>query len=493
MQLTIFQQPMKVMKMSTKKRLGNWLLIAGLAVTIAGCKDLKLVTKTENTYTPVNYQGSQQDTLNSAKTQWNQFFKDPQLISLIDTALKNNQELNIMMQEITIAKAEVRAKKGEFLPSANLQVGAGVDKVGRYTRNGALEANNQIAPGKEFPEPMSDMIVGVNASWEVDIWRKLRNSRDAAANRYLASVEGKNFMVTHLVSEIANSYYELVALDNKLEILNQTIEIQSNALQIVKMQKIAGMVSELAVKKFEAEVLKNQSHVYYIRQSIIEAENKINFLVGRFPQPVQRNSKNFTDLVPDTIYSGIPSQLLQNRPDIRKAELELVATKFDLKAARADFYPSLRLTAGAGFNAFNVRYFIKAPQSLIYNIAGDLIAPLINRNAIKAKYFSANAKQIQAAYNYEKAILNGYIEVTNSLSKISNLKKSYDLKTQQVQALTQSITISTNLFSNARADYMEVLMTQRDAVESKFELIEMKQQQLSSWISMYQALGGGWK
>ena len=493
MQLTIFQQPMKVMKMSTKKRLGNWLMIAGLAVTIAGCKDLKLVTKTENTYTPVNYQGSQQDTLNSAKTQWNQFFKDPQLISLIDTALKNNQELNIMMQEITIAKAEVRAKKGEFLPSANLQVGAGVDKVGRYTRNGALEANNQIAPGKEFPEPMSDMIVGVNASWEVDIWRKLRNSRDAAANRYLASVEGKNFMVTHLVSEIANSYYELVALDNKLEILNQTIEIQSNALQIVKMQKIAGMVSELAVKKFEAEVLKNQSHVYYIRQSIIEAENKINFLVGRFPQPVQRNSKNFTDLVPDTIYSGIPSQLLQNRPDIRKAELELVATKFDLKAARADFYPSLRLTAGAGFNAFNVRYFIKAPQSLIYNIAGDLIAPLINRNAIKAKYFSANAKQIQAAYNYEKAILNGYIEVTNSLSKISNLKKSYDLKTQQVQALTQSITISTNLFSNARADYMEVLMTQRDAVESKFELIEMKQQQLSSWISMYQALGGGWK
>lgn len=492
MQLTIFQQPMKVMKMSTKKRLGSWLLIAGLAVTIAGCKDLKLVTKTENTYTPASYQGSQ-DTLNSAKTQWNQFFKDPHLISLIDTALKNNQELNIVMQEITIAKAEVRAKKGEFLPSANLQVGAGVDKVGRYTRNGALEANNEIAPGKEFPEPMSDMIVGVNASWEVDIWRKLRNSRDAAANRYLASVEGKNFMVTHLVSEIANSYYELVALDNKLQILNQTIEIQSNALQIVKMQKIAGMVSELAVKKFEAEVLKNQSHVYYIRQSIIEAENKINFLVGRFPQPVERNSANFTDLVPDTIYSGIPSQLLQNRPDIRKAELELVATKFDLKAARADFYPSLRLTAGAGFNAFNVRYFIKAPQSLIYNIAGDLIAPLINRNAIKAKYFSANAKQIQAAYNYEKAILNGYIEVTNSLSKISNLKKSYDLKTQQVQALTQSITISTNLFSNARADYMEVLMTQRDAVESKFELIEMKQQQLSSWISMYQALGGGWK
>ena len=131
-----------------------------------------------------------------------------------------------------------------------------------------------------MPEPLQDYVIGAFASWEVDIWHKLRNAKDAAMLRYLSSVEGKNFMVTNLVAEISESYYELMAYDNKLLILQQNLEIQKNALEIVKMQKIAGEVTELAVKKFEAEVYKNQSHLFYLKQQIIEAENRINFLVG---------------------------------------------------------------------------------------------------------------------------------------------------------------------------------------------------------------------
>ena len=275
--------------------------------------------------------------------------------------------------------------------------------------------------------------------------------------------------------------------------MKQNLEIQKNALEIVKLQKVAGEVTELAVKKFEAEVYKNQSHLFYIQQQIVEVENRINFLVGRFPQPVQRNSAAFQQMVPDTIYNGIPSQLLQNRPDIREAELNLTASKLDVKVARANFYPSLRITAGVGYQAFNVKYLITSPQSLLYNIAGDLVAPLINRNALKAKYASANAKQIQAVYKYEQTILNSYIEVTNRVTKVQNLKNSYELKQKQVDALTQSITISTNLFKSAKADYMEVLMTQRDAIEAKFDLVEIKQEQLYNMVSVYQALGGGWR
>ncbi|AEA42147.1 TolC family protein [Fluviicola taffensis] len=478
--------------MSTKNKISSWLLIASLAVAVSACKSLKIANKTENRFTPASYQGSQ-DSTNTSKVHWKDFFRDQNLIALIDTALKNNQELNIIMQEINVAKAEVRAKKGEYLPSAGLAVGAGLDKVGRYTRDGAVEENLPIKDGKAFPEPLGNFMVGFNASWEIDIWRKLRNGRDAAASRYLGTVEGKNFMVTNLVAEISESYYELMAYDNKLMILTQNLEIQKNALEIVKMQKIAGEVTELAVKKFEAEVYKNQSHLFYLRQQIVEAENRVNFLVGRFPQPVIRNSTAFQQMVPDTIYSGIPSQLLENRPDIRQAELNLVASKLDVKVARANFYPSLRITAGVGYQAFNVKYLINSPQSLLYNIAGDLVAPLINRNALKAKYFSAKAKQIQTVYSYEKTILNAYIEVVNRMSKIDNLKNSYDLKQQQVDALTQSITISTNLFKSAKADYMEVLMTQRDAIEAKFDLVEIKQEQLSNMVSMYQSLGGGWR
>ncbi len=461
-------------------------------VLLAACAP-KLSQREENRKVPANYNSLQvTDSLNSARISWKDFFTDPNLSALIDSALVNNQELNITLQEINVAKAEVRTRKGDYLPFVGVNAGAGVDKVGRYTRDGAVEANENIKPGTDFPEPLPDFMIAANASWEIDIWRKLRNARDAANARYLSSIEGRRFMITNLVSEIASSYYELMALDNKLEILKQNIEIQKNALEIVKLQKQAAKVTELAVRKFEAEVLKNQSRQYYIEQDIIETENRINFLVGRFPQPVPRNSLNFPTLIPDTIYTGFPSQLLENRPDIRQAELQLMASKLDIKVARANFYPSLRITAGVGYQAFNPSFLVQMPESMIYSLAGDLVAPIINRNSLKAQYYTSNAKQVQAAYNYEKTILNAYIEVANGVSKISNLKKSYDLKERQVQALTQSITISTNLFKSAKADYMEVLMTQRDALEARMELIETKQLQMSTMVHIYRSLGGGW-
>ncbi len=456
------------------------------------CNVPHLVQKNERSSVPASYTDSQ-DTTNMAQVKWKDFFTDPYLAALIDTALKNNQELNITLQEIQISRNEIRARKGEYLPFVGLSGGAGVDKVGRYTNIGAMEATTDIKPGEKMPDAVPNYMFGALASWEVDIWNKLHNAKKSAVNRYLSSIEGRNFMVTQLASEIARSYYELMALDNQLEILKSNIEIQQNALKIVKLEKVAAKVTELAVRKFEAEVLKNQSRQFFIMQAIRVTENRINFLVGRFPQPVLRNSSNFISLVPDTIQAGIPSQLLANRPDIKQAELELMAAKLDIKSARANFYPSLNISAGIGFQAFNPQYLITSPQSMIYSLAGDLVAPLVNRNAIKAKYYSANAKQIQAAYNYERTILNAYIEVSNQLSNIDNLKKSYDLQTKQVEALTESINISTGLFKSARADYMEVLLTQRDALESRFDLVETKMLQMNAVVNIYRALGGGWQ
>ncbi|MCO6499573.1 MAG: TolC family protein [Vicingus serpentipes] len=465
--------------------------IAFISLTFSACKTPGLVNRTENKTLPASFSNSQ-DTTNTAKVKWKEYFTDPYLVALIDTALNNNQELNIVLQEIEISRTEIRAKKGEYLPSIGLQGGAEIEKVGRYTSQGANDANTDIRSGEEFPEPLPNFMLGAYANWEIDVWKKLRNGKKAAVNRYLSSVEGKNFMVTTLIAEIANSYYELLALDNQLEIVNKNIEIQSNALSIVKLQKEAAIVNELAVKRFEAQLLNTKSLQFDILQNIVEVENRINFLVGRFPQTITRNAQNFTNLVPNTIYAGIPSQVLDNRPDIKQAEMELEAAKLDVKSAKAHFYPSLGISAGVGFQAFKPGLLLETPESMIYSIIGDLTAPLINRNAIKATYYSASFKQIQAVYNYERTILNAYIEITNQLSKINNLEKSYELKSQEVAALTESITISNNLFKSARADYMEVLLTQRDALESKFELIETKKQQMNAMVNIYQALGGGW-
>lgn len=473
--------------------------MAVVAVAFTACTGPALVTRETDKSMPQRFVSvrpdgsSVQDTVNSAQVAWKTFFTDPNLVALIDTALKNNQEFNSTLQEIAISRNEIRVRKGDYLPFLDVRAGAGIEKVGRYTSKGSSEATTEIRPGQETPEPLPDFTIGAYASWEIDVWRKLRNAKQAAVDRYLASVEGRNFLQTNLVAEIAVNYYELLALDNQLSIAEQNIGIQSNALEVVKAQKEGMRVTELAVKRFEAQVLNTKSLLFDIRQKIVETENRINFLLGRYPQPVIRDAASFPAMVPDTIYGGLPSQLLENRPDVRQAALNLAAAKLDVKSAKANFYPSLRISGGVGLQSFNPAFLLQAPESMLYSLAGDLVAPVINRNAIKAAYYNANAKQLQAVYEYDQTLLNAYIEVANQLSRIKNLEGSYAMKAQEVDALSQSVDISNSLFASARADYMEVLITQRDVLESRFDLIEIKMQQLHAMVDIYRALGGGWR
>lgn len=456
-----------------------------------GCIPKIQKARIENKYMPSSFYDSR-DTTNVCNIKWSNYFADSNLIALIDTALKNNQELNIVLQEIEISKNEVRAKKGEYLPFVGVNGKGGLENVPRFTWPGAIENNVEIKNGPDITKSLTDYVLGAQASWEIDVWKKLRNAKKSAVMRFLASVEGKNFMVTNLIAEIANTYYELIALDNQLEIVKKNIEIQSNALHAVRQEKDAAKQTQLAVNRFEALLLNTQNLQFDIQQRIVETENHINYLIGRFPRPIQRSSFSFANLIFDTISAGVPSQILYNRPDIRKAELDLAAAKLDVRTARANFYPSLKIDAGIGYKAFNPGYLIN-PESMLFSAAGELVAPLINRNAIAATYNNANAKQLQAVYKYEQTILNGFIEVLNLLSKNELYEKSYTTKLKEVNILTQSINIANNLFKSARADYMEVLLTQREALETKMELIEIRLKQANAKVNVYKALGGGWK
>lgn len=454
------------------------------------CKVPNIAVKQENRNTPSAYAGSM-DTINVANISWRDYFNDRNLIGLIDTALANNQELNITLQEIEIGKNEVMAKRGEYLPSLNFGAAAGPDKAGKYTWDGFSEEDLKTNPEKG-PRYIGDFMAGTFFSWELDVWKKLRNAKKAAALKYLSSVEGKNFMVTNIIAELAGSYYELMALDNLFAIVDQNIEIQRNALDIVRLEKEAAKVSQLAVNRFEAQLLYTKNLQYEINQKIVETENRINFLIGRFPQPIMRSTSAFYDLPADSVFYGVPSQLLSNRPDIRRAELELEAAKLDVQVARANFLPSFRISSGLGFQAYNPLFLIR-PSSIIYNLLGDMVAPLVNKNAIKAIYFNANAAQIQSVYNFEQSVLNAHIEVVNQLSQMNNMKRSYETKSREVELLSQSIMISNSLYRSARADYIEVLLTQREALEARIDLIEIKKKQLETKVNLYKVLGGGWK
>jgi outer membrane protein TolC len=208
----------------------------------------------------------------------------------------------------------------------------------------------------KVPEILGDFKLGIRSTWEVDIWHKLRNAKKSAFARYLSSIEGRNYMITNIVAEIANAYYELLALDNQLDIIRATIKIQQAALEIIITEKEAARVTELAVKKFEAEVLNSQSREFDILQKIKVTENRINFMCGRFPQPIARDKAVFHNQLPNQIKTGIPAQLLANRPDIKQAELALVAANCNVQVAKAEFYPSLGITGGLGFQSFNPKY-----------------------------------------------------------------------------------------------------------------------------------------
>ena len=427
---------------------------------------------------------------NSSQLGVDRYFDDSKLTSLIDQALAHNRELKILNEEVEVAWNEVQARRGAYLPFVTFGADVGLERPSLFTPLGTAEDQLQFRPGRNFPEPLGNFAGGLNFVWALDIWREFRNARDAAEQRYCAAIERRNFFATKMIAEIAENYYELMALDLQLQTLDKIIELQQQSYKLAVARKKAARGTDLPVQRFQAEVRKNQSERLIVKQEIVEAENKINFLVNRFPTTVDRKSAGFIGLSVRALSVGIPANLLLNRPDIRQAERELAAADLDIKVARAHFYPRVEITAGVGYRAFNPRYLFN-PEALIYNAAGNLVAPVINRFAIRAEYRSANAKQLQALYNYQRIVLNAFTQVINRVSKVENYSKSIAIKQQQLKSLENSVAVATQLFQNTRVEYIEVLLAQRDLLEARTVLIQTKREQLSAVVQAFQALGGG--
>ncbi len=464
-----------------------------LPMALCACAALDTNVSIPKKDMPANFQNQKPAGGSSAHINWRDYFADTHLLKLMDAAIANNLDLQVALQRIEMSRSSVKLANGTLLPQVSLNVGGGVRKFGLYTMDGAGNATTEITPGQTVPVDLPDMYLGLQSSWEVDIWGKLRNQRQSAVANYLSSVEGTKFVISTLVADVAVYYNELLALDYELDIIRRTIQKQQEALEIVKVQKDAGKGNELAVQQFKAELLNTQVLEKNVQQQIVETENKINFLLGRYPQAIQRTKDLGFNALPKHISAGFPSELLANRPDIREAELQIEASKFDLKAAKAAFYPNFNITASFGFQAFNPEFLFSSPASIAYSTMGTLVAPIINRNALEAQFNTAKAKQLTALYHYQKTILNAYVEVANQLANIQNLQQINALKTQQSEVLAASVTTANELYKYARASYLEVLIAQQSALQSRLELINVAKQQRLASINIYKALGGGWR
>lgn len=461
-------------------------LAVGLAtlLCIGACKTPQATTLPKDTL-KASLASMSRDSSVTISPAWRDFFQDSVLRSLIDTALQNNHDLKITLQELAIAKSAITAKQGALLPSISANVGAGISKVGRYTAEGAGNVGTELTPGRKIPTVIPDLAPTLQMDWTVDLWGKLNSDKKSAVERYLASEAGQRAIKSQLVADVAENYYALLALDYKLLVMQQYIALQKNAVRIARIQKEADADTQLAVEKFEAELAKAQADEYVLRQSIIETENNLNLLLGRLPQPIARAKSYFLQLPMPATAHALSTQLLLQRPDVVQAEHALEAAKWDVETARKEFLPSFNLSAAVGLNAFNPKYLVKLPESLIFSALGSLTAPLINKKAIQANFSQADALQIEALYNYDKALMTAYIETCTLQSKIANLKQLRQFKQKQDEALMRAVSAAQKLYLNNRATYLEVIDSERGQLDCKMELIDTKLQQLSTLIDMY--------
>ena len=435
---------------------------------------------------PETFDGST-DSLSMGDLIWEDFFNDPYLLALIDTALSNNLDLLITTQRIEVAQANYLRSKGALLPSLDGLVSV---NVGRVAQNN--DPTGDRGPATRRSGLGQNYFIGFQSSWEADVWGKLRRRREADYARFLASEKGRHLVITGLVSEVARLYYELLGLDNELQTVLKNEEFQKVALEVIKIQKIGGRATELAVQQFQAQLLRTQSLGFERRQRIVEVENQLNLLLGRYPQPIARGASILEQSLPKVVRAGVPASLLRRRPDVMQAELNLAAMQADVEAARAEFFPSFTLDPYVGLDAPELSVLLE-PESIVIGAFAGLVAPIFNKNEIRANYDRATAETIIAAYEYQQQVLSSYEEVLSNLKRVENYRKVYALRQEEAEVLTAAVSTANDLFAAGYANYLEVITAQARVLEAELSVTNTRQEVFLTVIDLYRSLGGGWK
>lgn len=428
---------------------------------------------------------------NSDTLLWSNITTDTLLKSYIDTALKNNLSIQIAYQKLEQVRQQRIQTRGALLPQVNAGLIGSLRKFGLYTMDGAGNIVTEITPGKMVPIDLPDIYAGIQASWEIDIRGKLKNLDRAALSRYLASSEGLKFVISGLITDVIISYYELLAKDNELKVIRESAAKEKEALEFMLAQKEAGKVTELVVQQFTAQYYNLQVLEKEVMQEIVREENRFNLLLGRYHQPIIRKSE--TLFYKDKLWSNpIHSSAILNRPDIRAAEWQVAAARLDVQAARAAFFPSFNLNFTAGLQAFGFNYFFSAPESIMYQLAGNLMNPLINKSSLKAEYGFSRSVHTETILHYRQSLLTAFMEVADDISELRQLEQIKLLTENKLTEYKKAVESSFDLYKAVRVSYLDVLLSQQSALQANLELIRINQRSRVAQVRLFRNLGGTW-
>ncbi len=418
------------------------------------------------------------DTMSVVNLRWDELFKDPTLQSLINRGIQHNIDLQVAYTRIQQAQAYYNQSKAAFLPSLDANAGVTTSKLSEAQGFGIRTSATQYQ-------------LGVSSAWEADIWGKLRSSKRASLASLLQTDAARRAVQTQLVADIANYYYLLLALDQQLAITYQTVSNWDTTVQTMRALKEAARVTEAAVVQSEAQRYAAEVTIPDLKQSIRETENLLSILLGTSPNVIER-SKLEDQQMDSLIKTGVPAQLLANRPDVAQAELNF-RYYFELtNVARSYFYPSLSITGSTGLNSLDVKDLFD-PSSFVASIGAGLAQPIFNRRVNKTRLEVAKLQQREALLGFQNTLLNAGREVSNAMSLHQTAQDKIGIRTNQVNALQLSVEYSLELLRNGFANYTEIITARQSLLQAELGRVNDRLQQLQAVVELYRSLGGGWK
>jgi multidrug efflux system outer membrane protein len=485
----LFSQPSRL----NGQKMRNRFWIIGLVIGLASCQSNLSIQNRVDADLETYRQANEGNSVSDIQACWK---RDSLLVQLIDSVLVRSNDIKIGFLEMAASRADFVYQRGLRKPMVSGIIQPSLRRFGKYTMDGVGNFDTNFSPNitddQIIPKNLPDLQMGLQSSWEWDVWGKLAKRKKASALRYLATESGQQWLITSLVAEVAGAYGQLVALDQELDILKSNIAIQRKAFELVQVQKEAGVVNESAVQQLEAQWLNSRAQEGDVLQQITVLENQIRYYLNKPTGNIKRAPYPFQCAMDSTLFANVKIDQLEKRPDIRQAKLNLSAAFESKESAKLALKPSVVLSGVLGVQGFQPAYLFQLPASMAYQLLGGITTPWLNRSAITSDILRSESHWKVQDLAYQNALINAYLEWDTQVKSLGYLQRQSQLKEREVLLTKGAINTVGTLFLTANASYLEVLTAQQNALRSELDLLEFSRKRWTHAIQLYRVLGGGW-
>lgn len=458
-----------------RKYILHALVIIASAVIVVSCKIGHHYTRPDVELPVSLTEEESADSASFADRSWTEIYTDSILQNLINKALTYNKDMLMAAARIKELAAMKRIDYAKMFPSLDLRV---------------YGENEQDNYGGDNPSDDNQFDLKANIAWEVDLWGKLRWNHEASTAEFMASIENRRALQMSLIAQVAQAYYELVALDNELSIVRQTVTARRESEHLARIRYEGGLTSEVTYRQAQVELSKTATLLPDLERQITSKENEIAFLTGEYPHHIARSTLPQEVSLPDSLPVGLPSSLLERRPDVREAEQKLIAANASVGAAYTSMFPNITLTASLGAESEELKDLLSSPYHLI---SVNLLQPVFAMGKNRARHKAAKAAYERAVYAYEKTVLSAFRDAFDAIANFNKIKEIYQTRYHLESSSKTALSLALVQYVNGAIGYMDLLDAQRTYLDAQISLSNALLDSQLATVNLYKALGGGWE